>query len=247
MITAYYRPESIAQALQLLKNPANVPIGGGSTLAAIQRDVAVVDLQNLGLSKITEVGDRCVLGAAVTLESMLKYFSHSTSMEYAIKIEASRNQREQATIAGLVCSSDGRSPLLSLLLALDISIKWQPDDIEMSLGNFLAQRNRWQKGGLITEFSFAKDIKYGFESVGRSPFDLPIICIAAARWPSNRLRIVAGGLGSLPILVSDGNTSDNVELAVENALLDASDEWASAEYRIAAGRKIAARIKKALE
>jgi hypothetical protein len=73
-----------------------------------------------------------------------------------------------------------------------------------------------------------------------------VICIAAAQWPSNRLRIVAGGFGSLPILVSDGNTSDNVDLAVENALLDASDEWASAEYRIAAGKKIAARIKKVL-
>lgn len=247
MITAYFRPKSIQEALQLLKDPANVPIGGGSTLSNIQRDVAVVDLQNLGLNKILEIGDRIIIGAAVTLESMLNYFSSSADMENAIKIEASKNQREQATIAGLVCTSDGRSPLLSLLLALDVSIKWQPDDIETSLGSFLAQRNNWRKDGLITEFSFAKDINYRFESVGRSPFDLPVICIAAAQWPSKRLRIVAGGFGSLPILVSDGNSSDNVELAVENALLTASDEWASAEYRIAAGKKIAARIKKALE
>lgn len=247
MITAYYRPKSIQEALQLLKDPANVPIGGGSTLSNIQRDVAVVDLQNLGLNKILEIGDRIIIGAAVTLESMLNYFSSSADMENAIKIEASKNQREQATIAGLVCTSDGRSPLLSLLLALDVSIKWQPDDIETSLGSFLAQRNDWRKVGLITEFSFAKDINYRFESVGRSPFDLPVICIAAAQWPSKRLRIVAGGFGSLPILVSDGNSSDNVELAVENALLAASDEWASAEYRIAAGKKIAARMKKALE
>lgn len=247
MITAYYRPKSIQEALQLLKDPANVPIGGGSTLSNIQRDVAVVDLQNLGLNKISEIGDRIIIGAAITLESMLNYFSSSADMENAIKIEASKNQREQATIAGLVCTSDGRSPLLSLLLALDVSIKWQPDDIETSLGSFLAQRNNWRKDGLITEFSFAKDINYRFESVGRSPFDLPVICIAAAQWPSKRLRIVAGGFGSLPILVSDGNSSDNVELAVENALLTASDEWTSAEYRIAAGKKIAARIKKALE
>ncbi len=247
MITEYYRPKSIQEALELLENPANIPISGGTSLSSLKRDVAVVDLQDLGLNKISEVDGRYIIGSAVTLESILDYFSGSSDMVNAIKIEASKNQRELVSIAGLVCSSNGRSPLLSLFLALDVSIKWQPNDRVVSLGDFLAQRNSWQKGSLITEISFDRDIKYRFESVGRSPFDLPVISIAAAKWPSNRLRIAAGGFGALPVLVSDGNMSDDVKLAVENALISASDEWASAEYRIDVGMKIAARIKKDLE
>ncbi len=247
MITAYFRPKSLQEALKLLENPANIPVGGGSSLSSIRRDIAAVDLQDLGLNKVVEKDGNYVIGAAATLESLMDFFSGSPDMVNAIKIEASKNQREQVTIGGLVCMSDGRSALLSLLSALDISMKWEPGSIKIALGEYLAQRKSWNKGVLITEFSIAKDIKYRFESVGRSPFDLPVICIAAAKWPSGRLRVTAGGFGGLPALVSDGNMNDDIELAVENALLSASDEWASAEYRIAAGKKIAARIKKELQ
>ncbi len=247
MITGYYRPKTLDEALKLLETPNNIPIGGGTTFMHIKRDVSVVDLQNLSLNIIREGDATIQIGSTTTLETMLKYFDPYKSIKEAIKIEASRNQREQVTLAGLVCASGGRSALLTLLLAINPVMVWQPGNIEIPLGEYLAQRNYWKKGVLITDFIFDKKIIFGFESIGRSPYDVPILCIAAAKWSSNRLRVTAGGFGDLPTIVMDGNINDNLELAIENALLAASDEWASAEYRIAAGKKIVSRIKNEFE
>jgi hypothetical protein len=49
------------------------------------------------------------------------------------------------------------------------------------------------------------------------------------------------------MLVMDGKMNDDFELAIENALLSASDEWSSADYRIAAGKKIVLRLKNEIE
>lgn len=242
MITGYFRPNTLQEAYKLLENPQNKPVGGGTTLSSLNRDISVVDLQNLGLDTIIEKQARYVIGARVNLESFLTFFRNSSAIENAIKIEASRNQREQSTLAGLICAGNGRSPLLTLLLAMDISMKWQPGDIEIQMGEYLSQRKNWNQATLITEIAFDKSTQYCFESIGRSPYDQPIICLALSRWASNRLRITAGGFGDLPILVMDGNMNDNIELAVENALLAATDEWASAEYRIAAAKKIVGRL-----
>lgn len=247
MIRDYYRPNTLDEALKLLENPKHIPIGGGTIVTSTDQGVSVVDLQNLGFNTIQEDESKCVIGSTTTLEMILKYFDHSNAMKEAIKIEASKNQRERITLAGLICASNGRSPLLTLLLAMNPTMIWQPGSIKIPLGEYLPQKNFWQKGLLISDFYFNKSIKFAFESIGKSPQDVPTLYIAIARWPSGRLRITAGGFGNLPILVMDGDNNDNLELAVENALISASDEWGSAEYRIAAGRKIVLRLKNEIE
>lgn len=247
MITGYYRPNTLDEALKLLEDQKHIPIGGGTSIAQIKQDVSVVDLQNLGLNTIQEQKSSIQIGSTTTLETIQNYFDQSIPIKLAIKIEASRNQREQVTIAGLICASGGRSPLLTLLLAMNPTMIWQPGNIEIPLGEYLSQRRSWRKGLLITDLNFDKNIKIAFESIGRSPYDVPTLCIAVARWSPDRVRITAGGFGDLPMLVMDGNLNDDMELAVENALLSASDEWGSAEYRIAAGRKIVLRLKHEIE
>jgi len=243
MIKGYYRPNTLDEALKLLDDPTNIPIGGGTTLTSSTRDVSVVDLQNLELNSIRDEDSSLKIGSTVTLEMLATHFDHSLPIKEAIKVEASRNQRQQVTIAGLVCASGGRSPLLTLLMAMNPVMKWQPGNIDIPLGEYLPQRKSWRKGSLITEFEFEKNQKIAFESVGRSPYDVPILCMALARWSSGRLRITVGGFGDSPMLVMDGNMNDDLELAVENALLSLSDEWGTAEYRIAAGKKIVLRLK----
>jgi CO/xanthine dehydrogenase FAD-binding subunit len=65
----------------------------------------------------------------------------------------------------------------------------------------------------------------------RSAADKPIVCAAAARWPSGRTRIVLGGFGKAPLLVMDGEANEGLLEAAEAAYLTAGDQWASAEYR----------------
>lgn len=243
MIKEYFRPVSIQEALTLLeKSENNLPFGGGSTLSKYQDDCSVIDLQSLGLDQIVEKEDQISIGATVTLERLLDHFSNTPAFKTAIQIEASKNQREQYTIAGVVCSSTGRSPLLTLLSSLDLKMKWQPGDINIPIGDWLAQKESWKQRRLISEFLLENSPAAFFDSVGRSPLDQPVICLAVTCWPSRRLRVVAGGFGSIPTTILDGNLEDDVNSALAIGLKQASDEWASAEYRINAAQKLAARM-----
>ena len=86
-------------------------------------------------------------------------------------------------------------------------------------------------GKLITSIEIPLNARLAFESVARTPADKPIICVALAQWPSGRTRLVVGGWGSSPTVAMDGNEVLGVVEAARNAAHDASDEWASAEYR----------------
>ena len=57
--TAYYRPSSIDEALNLLRQPNTVPLAGGTTLLATEEgiDSAVVDLQDACLNALTWADD----------------------------------------------------------------------------------------------------------------------------------------------------------------------------------------------
>ncbi len=68
--------------------------------------------------------------------------------------------------------------------------------------------------------------------VARTPADKPIVCAALAQWTSGRTRLALGGYGKAPTLAMDGTESDGIDSAAQNAFHEASDEWASAEYRM---------------
>jgi hypothetical protein len=86
-------------------------------------------------------------------------------------------------------------------------------------------------GGLATRVEFAKNARVVYEYVARTPADLPMICIAAVRWPSGRTRITVGGFGWAPRLAMDGPEESGWEAAVRNACAQSGDQWASTEYR----------------
>lgn len=243
MIVEYLRPKAMDEALKLLdrENPKTIPLGGGTIVSKNTSDlVAVVDLQDLGLSSISRVDGKITLGATATLseaESSMK----SPDFSEAVQIQAGKNLRNSGTLAGMICTADGRSPLLTLLLALDAKLTWEPGNKEISLGDWLPMRKNGKLGKLITKVTIPEVI-YRFDSIGRSPKDQPIVCCAVAKWPGKRLRIAAGGFGKIPVLVLDGNLTDDVELAMKNAFHDATDQWASAEYRMEAGSKMCARL-----
>ena len=57
MITAYHRPQTLEEALELLSRPNILPLGGGTLLSNPQADpVEVVDLQSLDLGALCQLG-----------------------------------------------------------------------------------------------------------------------------------------------------------------------------------------------
>jgi CO/xanthine dehydrogenase FAD-binding subunit len=234
MIIEYHRPSTLEEALHLLsrKEPHTLPLGGGTILNRPTDDeFAVVDLQTLGLDKIVRRGQSLSIGATVRLQNLVEQPDLDRNLIICLQHEATYNLRQMRTLAGTIVASDGRSPLVTALLALDSHLKIDPGGEEISLGNLLPARAVKLSNRLILQIRIPLNVKLAYNYVARTPADLPIVCTVAAQWPSGRTRIILGGFGQAPVLALDGPDSNGAEEAARNRYNQAGDQWASAEYR----------------
>jgi CO/xanthine dehydrogenase FAD-binding subunit len=256
MITVYHRPQTLDEALTLLSKPDARPLGGGTLLSQPGPDpIQAVDLQSLGLNTINSKGAELAVGATATLQALLESKECPGALKTAIKFEAPLNLRNSATVAGTLVSSDGRSTFTTALLALDAKVDHRPlttdhgqhpsgtmSSMVTGLSEFILTRPRT----LITSILIPLNTKFAFESVSRTPADKPIVCAALAQWSSGRTRLALGGYGKTPLLAMDGTEADGFETAARNAYHEATDEWASAEYRMDVAATLARRCVEAL-
>ena len=271
MITAYHRPATLDEALTLLTQPNIIPLGGGTLLsqpmARGAASVEVVDLQSLRLDTVKKQGNSLEIGATVTLQQLLESEFAPEPLQTALKLEAPLNLRNAATIAGTLVSCDGRSTFAALLLALDARLEIKsinqfelmemeidarpakPDVATLGLGEFLPLRAEQIQGKLITSITVPLNVKLAFDYVSRTPADKPIVCAALVQWNSGRTRLVLGGYGKSPLLAMDGTEAEGIEAAARNAgaLGAATDEWASAEYRMDVAATLAKRCLESLK
>ena len=235
MITLYHRPQTLEEALKLLSAPNTRPLGGGTVLThPSDESFAVVDLQALGLDKLHKSGNNLEIGATVPLQALLESPHTPAALKTAIKLEAPLNLRTMGTVAGALVTCDGRSPFAAVMLALEAKLEIRNSLIEnrgTPLGELLPLREELLRSKLITKIEIPLNLKLAYEYVARSPADKPIVCTALAQWPSGRTRLIIGGWGSSPSVAMDGNEASGIESAARNATHDATDEWASAEYR----------------
>jgi len=233
MITSYFRPQTLAEALKLLSAPNTHPLGGGTLLSHPGDDsYAVVDLQALGLDKLHKSGNHLEIGATVTLQNLLESPHAPAALKAALKLETPLNLRSMGTVAGTLVTCGGRSPFAAVMLALDAKMTvMSAESSVINLGDYLPQRPSFLQGKLITKIEIPLHAKLAFETVARTPSDKPILCAALAQWSSGRARLVIGGWGDSPTLALDGPDASGIEAASRNAAHDAADQWASAEYR----------------
>lgn len=244
MITTYHRPNTVEEALSLLTQPNTIPLGGGTLLSRPGADpIAVVDLQTLGLDTITQKGNDLEIGATCTLQSLLESKECPEALKTAIKLEAPINIRNSATVAGTLVTGDGRSTFGTMILAMDAKIEQvviTNSKIEYQISS-ISELLLLRPAKLITTIILPLNIKTAFEFVSRTPADKPIIAAALAQWNSGRTRLTLGGYGKNPMLAMDGTEADGLEIAANNAYQEASDEWASAEYRMDVAATLARR------
>ncbi len=246
MILEYFRPKELSEALKLLSRkelPLAVPLGGGTTLSHGEATpIAVVDLQDLPLNQISIQGNNIKVGATVTLQQLLLHPQTQPALVEAVRHEAALHIRSQSTAAGSLVTADGRSPFATALLALDARLQIEPGNKKISLGDWLPQRSLRDRRDLITEIVIPGQAELKFEMIGRSPEDQPLVCVAIGIWPSGRTRVALGGTGDSPILAMDGPEAGGADAAVENAFMNATDAFASGEYRSHAAKVIVNRL-----
>ena len=234
MIIEYHRPVRLEEALDLLgrASPRTIPLAGGTAVSRRQaEEIAVVDLQALGLDEIIQDDQILRVGAMASLEQVYRHPSVHSNLKTALQRDISQNARQMATLPGTIVACDGRSQLVTALLAMDVKLIWLPGDREVNIGNFLPLRSTWGAGGFIRAVEFPMNTLLVTETVARSPMDRAIVCVAACRWPSGRTRVALGGYGKEPVLAFDGPEPTGADLAAKNAYLHAEDAWATAGYR----------------
>jgi CO/xanthine dehydrogenase FAD-binding subunit len=262
MITAYHRPRTLDEALTLLTQPNRIPLGGGTLLSSrhsTSDSVEVVDLQSLSLDTVKKQGNNLEIGATVTLQQLLESEQCPDALKSALKLEAPLNLRNAATVAGTLVSCDGRSTLAATMLALDakleiksinkfelmeMEIESRPpkqDVATLGVGEFLPLRSDHLRGKLITSIIIPLNVRLAFDYVSRTPADKPIVCAALVQWNSGRTRLTFSGYGKSPMLAMDGTEAEGLDAAARNAFHEATDEWASAEYRMDVAATLAKR------
>ena len=237
MIVEYHRPKSVNEALTLLarEQPVSYPLAGGTVInRAMEAPIALVDLQALSLDKIARKGNLLQVGSMVTLQKLLDFEGLPEDLYKVITLEATYNLRQLATIGGTLVTANGRTPLVTIMMAGNVEIELEqlgkkPERVK--LGDWLPLRHQSMPGKLITSISLPLNIKLAYEFIARTPADQPIVCAAVGQWESGRTRLALGGWGSAPILAMDGPNPDGIETAAHDAYSTAEDEWASAEYR----------------
>ncbi len=240
-ILEYHRPQTIDAALALLRRTdiETIPLGGGTYInspafsagQSPSTGIAVVDLQAIGLNRIERDGTFTKIGAAACLQAILDTSGLPDALYRAIRNETTYNLRQVATVAGTLVTADGRSPFATVMLALDARISLMPGEEEISLGDLFPLRAERLRQRLITQVVIPATARLAYESVARTPADLPLVCAALARWRSRRTRLAVGGYGHTPVLAMDGPEPGGEEIAARAVYSQADDEWASAAYR----------------
>ncbi len=249
----YHKPKTVEEALGLLDR--GIPLAGGTAITPRRSKLqAVIDLCELHLDGL-EIHDNVVhTGSMLTLQTVVEsedYFPEA--LRTACRQEAGWNLRNAATLGGHVMTADGRSPLLTVLLALHSRVALEPGGEVIPLEELLAQRSDATFHRLITCLHLPQPLALAYQQVARSPMDRPMVCAAAAKFPAegteSKIGLALGGFGEKPVRVIDAEAAfedgGGINAAVEAAsavFVDANDAWASAEYRAHVAGVLAQRV-----
>ena len=238
-VLAYHRPGTIDDALELLKRPGAVALGGGTQVNSTpgSSPVEVVDLQGLALDKILPLhGGRLAIGSGVTLRALSLSQDVPPVVREAARRELPSTLRAMATVAGTLVSAEADSELIAALLAYEATVAFvaPTGSATIDLTELLADP-AVREGSLITTVTIETSGTARAERTGRTPADRPIVA-AVARRAHGRLRLALSGVASTPSLVAD----------VE-ALDPPGDYRGSSEYRKALATVLASRAGKGSE
>ncbi len=236
MITQYHRPKTIEEALRLMQRTDVIlkPLGGGASLSRDQDEAfQVLDLQDLGLDYLRSDDTTTHLGACVTLSDLRQ--SRDVQIQFpiiksVIEHEASINIQNTVTIGGLLTTANGRSPLCTMLVAMQSNLVLLPGTELISIESWMRGRRNTENKKFIQEIYFKNSYKLKFDMIARTPMDRPILCIAAA-FDEDGVSIAIGGYGEYPIRLETCSQSFEAISQARRICLNWEDERASGEYR----------------
>ncbi len=228
--TQYLRPASLYEALSLkdqFGDKAKFLMGGTFKPTLEDQIQALIDLQDAGLDQVEFSEEGMKIGALVSLKTLGEMLA-LTDFQEALSVEFGLNVRNSLSLANFLAQANGRSPVLCCLLALRAEAVTLKNPEAVGLLDYLRSGD---SADVVIEVIIPSGANLAFESVGRSPKDLPIVCVAAAKFAGKAVRVAVGGTAEVKSTFTIKDPEYNGRAFIEDAFADASDAWASAEYR----------------
>lgn len=207
-VTAYWRPTSMAEALELLGRTDAIVLAGGTRLDGdpSAEQVEVVDLQALHLGGITPgEGDALRIGAMVTLQELADCELAPDVVREAARREQPSTLRAQGTVGGCVATGRADSELLAALLVHEAVVEVEDREVTegLPLEQVLAELFL-PAGQLVTAVTIRTSGRAAAVRTGRTPADKPIVA-ACARVADDVRRVALTGVAPTPVLVQPGD------------------------------------------
>lgn len=237
-VSAYRRPSTLAEAVELLQRPRTVVLAGGTRLNArsTEQPVEVVDLQALHLDAIEpEPGERLRIGAMATLQHLVDGDDVPEVVGEAARREQPSTLRAQATIGACVATGHPESELLAALLVHEavVHLSSGAGTQETPLETLLAGLPLGP-GRLVTSVTVSTGGRAAAFRTARTPADRPIVA-AVGRATQTGLLVALTGVAPTPVLVG-----------AEAELDPAGDFRGSGAYRRALADVLRARVLEAI-
>ena len=242
----YFRPNSLEEALALKKQYGKEAqfLSGGVFKPQLKDETAVlIDLQDAKLDSAEATEESTKYGALVPLQMVdecldLPDFSEALSTEFGV------NVRNSLSLGNFLGQANGRSTTLCCLNALGTKVISMNHPAPWPLVDFLRANTI---DDLVIEVQIPTAKGLAFETVGRSPKDLPIVCVAAVKNPDGTINVAFGGAYDIFDSIALSRLMDDGQEAIKTAFANSDDKWASAEYRQSAASILLARALQKLE
>lgn len=197
MSFAFYKPTSVKEASEMLKQPGYIAmVGGTDTIVKIRGGfyktlTAVVDLNGLFSNEVRTGGDKCIIGSACTMNTIAEnpvvkeYFpalAQSAASVAAFQI------RNSATIGGNVGNSSPVGDTIPALYSLDAIVNIVSADgrRDVAINEFITGvgKNVLQTGEMIESFTIPMiKTKGSFAKLGeRKALSISKINMAVSTW-----------------------------------------------------------------
>jgi CO/xanthine dehydrogenase FAD-binding subunit len=210
MVTAstYWRPATMAEALDLLERPGAVVLAGGTRLngGSSAEQVELVDLQALHLDDLrAEPGDVLRIGAMVTLQRLVDSDEVPDVVREAARHEQPSTLRAQGTVGGCLATGHAESELVAALLVHEAVVQVASRDVTEAfpLERVLDEEPLLSRC-VVTSLSIRTDGASAAARTARTPADRAIVAAFGRTTPYGP-RFALTGVAPTPILVAPGD------------------------------------------
>lgn len=218
-IKNYVRAQSIEEAYTLNQNRRNRIVGGMLWLKMSNASInTAIDLCDLGLNTIEETPEAFSIGAMTTLRDLelhpgLDRYSCG-AVKAALADIVGVQFRNMATLGGSLYSRFGFSDVLTVLLAMDVSVELHHGGI-LPLESY-AQMKR-DRDVLVRVIIRKTPGRFAYRAMRNSRTDFPVLACAAA-CVNGEYRLSVGARPSRAVLLRDAQGLLSVGLDAQSAL-----------------------------